>query len=511
MEENNIENGKVQQIEESVFLRQMKEQYVWFFGLSCLFGVIYTFCTYRNPAGITFPLCTITMISFSVLFLKKIGKTIKHNIFFYFVGILLLSISTFLTTNGRIHIFNRIGILLLFSAGMLHQMYEDKGWNFPVYVKNLFCLYGTCIPALVKPFQHMSFYMKREKKEGRKELAAILAGVGIAVLFLLVVLPLLIRSDQIFAGYFDKIFRYISVWTIFGILFQFLAGSILFYAFFAALFKQNIKEEKKKEVCRTNALTGITFTAILTVIYVFYSGIQILFLFLRFGEGLPGGVTYSQYAHSGFWQLLAVSLINIVTVLICMQMFEEHKVLKILLLIISVCTCIMAVSAAYRMVLYVKVYHLTFLRVLVLWFLGVLVLIMAGIMVSIFRRKFHLFQYIMVVVTCCYIGFSFAGVDGMIASYNISHSEELYFDDLYYLMDQLSEDAAPYIAEIDVSQIKSYDRVFTEEVGVQYEERDFLEMKMREYFQNLKEKEYSIRTWNYSGVRAKRAAEEYLK
>ena len=62
-----------------------------------------------------------------------------------------------------------------------------------------------------------------------------------------------------------------------------------------------------------------------------------------------------------------------------MQVFGENKILEILLCVISVCTCVMILSAAYRMLLYVEEYDLTFLRVLVLWFLAVLMLIFFGV------------------------------------------------------------------------------------------------------------------------------------
>src|SRR5699024_4004073 len=117
-----------------------------------------------------------------------------------------------------------------------------------------------------------------------------------------------------------------------------------------------------------------------------YSMIQIVYLFLRLDTGLPDGMTYSQYAHEGFWQLLVVSMINFAAVVICIQIFEKNKVLQMLLCVISVCTCVMILSAAYRMMLYVGEYDLTFLRVLVLWFLAVLMIIFFGVIYSIFRR-----------------------------------------------------------------------------------------------------------------------------
>ena len=253
------------------------------------------------------------------------------------------------------------------------------------------------------------------------------------------------------------------------------------------------KEEIRKG--SVNPVTGITFTAVLAVIYVFYSMIQIIFLFLRPGSGLPDGMTYSQYAHEGFWQLLFVSVINFAAVLICMQVFGENRMLRILLCVISVCTCVMILSAAYRMMLYVGEYNLTFLRVLVLWFLAVLMLIFFGVIYSIFRRRFRLFKYIMLIVSVMYIGFSFSHVDRIIAGYNISNTESMNSEDVYYLMYGLSADAAPEIAQMNVGELK--------ELGVLQDVDNYF-YRIREDYGDM-----NARIWNFSGSAALDAAENW--
>ena len=229
---------------------------------------------------------------------------------------------------------------------------------------------------------------------------------------------------------------------------------------------------------------------------MFYSGIQILFLFLRLDSGLPEGVTYSQYAHQGFWQLLLVSIINFVTVLVCVKIFEDNRMLKTLLTVISVCTCIMILSAAYRMVLYVNEYDLSFLRVLVLWFLAVLMVIFFGVIYSIFKKDFMLFRYITAVVSVCYILFSFSRPDALIARYNIQNAQETEETDLYYLMYGLSEDAAGEIAGLDVRDIKD----------------SGMATDLENYFKEIsgENQRMSMREWNYSRAAAGKAAEEWL-
>lgn len=504
---------------DSIFLQRMREERRWFLIISLIYGGVFTFCLYRNLSGITFPVLTGISLWISVGFLRKVGITLQKGTFRYFTGIFLLGISTVLTDSGFFHFFNSVGIILLFMMGMAHQLYQDGEWGFTEYVKKFFIMAGTWIVSVGELFRGKG---KRpvsgeegndtgdsenqiRKAARSKNTGPVLMGILAAVLMLIIVLPLLMMSDEIFSQVFNRLFSFLNPFhllreidfgNIFGIIFTFLFGMISLYAFFAGLFKMNLGGKDEKKPGSSNYITGITFTGIMAAVYVFYSGIQILFLFLRLDSGLPDGVTYSQYAHQGFWQLLFVSLINFVTVLICAKIFEENKILKILLTVISVCTCIMILSAAYRMALYVNEYNLSFLRVLVLWFLAVLMIIFFGVIFSIFRKEFRLFRYITAVVSVCYILFSFSHADALIARYNIMNAQDTEEMDLYYLMYGLSEDAAGEIARIDAGDIEDSDLV----------------TEVENYFKAIcgENQRMSLREWNYSRAAAGRAAEEWL-
>lgn len=535
---NNLEQQQKVKAPDSPLLQNMKEHFAWFGGTACLFGLIYAFCLFDNPAGITFPFAVAAVILFSVLWIHKAGMALKRGLLFYFAGMILLGISTCMTANGWIRLFNRAGILLLFCAAMLHQMYDDSHWSFSANLKQLLFFGGTCILSLFKPLEHMLYYISKHKTAGseknmlekervKKQTPAVLAGAAIAALFLLCVMPLLIGSDPVFARYFRiwiSIPDITDISTAIRICFCFLSGFFMLYVCFAALFRQNLKNTAQREGSGANALTGITFTMLLAFIYVIYSGIQILFLFLR--RGLPDGMTYSQYAHQGFWQLLAVSLINLVTVMVCIRVFETHRILNVLLLVISVCTCIMTLSAAYRMLLYVGVYHLTFLRILVLWFFGLLTLIMGGVMVSIFRQTFPLFRYTVAVVACCYLVFSFARVDRIIASYNLQHMKQITWQDVDYLLHGLSLDAAPYAAQVADMKIEMY--TYTDEDFYYHRDEpyefecqedlsefetigEYLEPKFQFYMGGILDfRKPTLRKWNFAEAQAWKTAEKYF-
>lgn len=224
-----------------------------------------------------------------------------------------------------------------------------------------------------------------------------------------------------------------------------------------------------------------------------------MYLFIGIQAGLPDGMTYARYARGGFWELLFVSIINFVMVLICMYIFSENSILKAILTIISGCTFIMTFSAAYRMILYIRAYHLTFLRILVLWFLIVLTLIMAGVITSIYKNTFPLFRYILLVISILYIGFSFLRPDAVVSRYNLSHWDEITSEDINYLLYNLSDDAVPYIADIDLDKIEDCD--------------EYLKNEVYYYFYDISEDNENIyfRKANYSRIRAKLVADRYVK
>lgn len=488
---------------DSIFLQRMREEKMWFLIMSMIYGGLFTLCLYRNMSGVTFPVVTAVSLWFSVLFLKKAGITFQKGTLHYFAGIFLLGISTVLTDSGFFHFFNNVGIILLFMMAMAHQVYQDSEWGFSEYVKKFFIMVWTWIISVGEIF-HSIGIKEKIRTTKRKNTGPVLLGILAAVLMLIIVLPLLMMSDEIFLHIFNSFFRFLNpfnfIWkidvsNIIGVICTFLFGTAALYAFFAGLFRMNLGGKEERKPGNSNYVTGITFTGIMAAVYVLYSGIQILFLFLRLDSGLPEGVTYSQYAHQGFWQLLFVSLINFVTVLICVKIFEDNKVLKILLTVISVCTCIMILSAAYRMILYVNEYNLSFLRVLVLWFLAVLMIIFWGVIYSIFSRDFRLFRYITAVVSVCYILFSFSHPDALIADYNIRNARSAEDMDLYYLIYFLSDDAAGQIAQIDPGFID--DEILSE---------------VESYFRNIEveNEKMSLREWNYSRYEANKAAEEWL-
>ena len=111
-----------------------------------------------------------------------------------------------------------------------------------------------------------------------------------------------------------------------------------------------------------------------------------------------------------------------------------------MLTFICSCTYIMLFSSAYRMILYIGAYGLTFLRVYVLWALLVILLAITGAVILIFWEKMPFVKYSMVVIAATWVVFSMSHPDTYIAEYNLSmHTGER------YVLEALSDDAVPVI------------------------------------------------------------------
>ena len=416
-------------------LKRMREQFSFFGPATFLYAVFYTFCMYKNDAGIAFLFFIIATIAYLTTVLKKLDMKLKKGSGFYLAAMVLLAVSTFCTDDARIIFFNKCGIFLLVVSLMLRTFYSTSEWGLGKYMQSIFLQVFGSLDELGRPFSDASNYIRTEGKEKRNLWYALL-GVIVAVPFLLVVVGLLASADVFFGQMTDTLVNAINAETVAGIVARTLIAFFGTYLMVAYLCRHSLSEtvtDKRKG----EPVLAITVTGMLTAVYLLFSGIQIFGLFLGKLQ-LPQGYTYAQYAREGFFQLLAVSILNLILVLVCMSFFRESKVLKGVLTVMSLCTFIMIASSAMRMIMYISTYDLTFLRILVLWTLGLLTLLFIGVLVSIFNEKFPLFRYSIVVITILYMGLSFGHPDYIIASINV---KKINAD--YSYLNGLSTDAAP--------------------------------------------------------------------
>ncbi len=506
----------------------MQENVLYFWGMALIYGICFAVAFYRNFMGITYPVIILITLADCGLFLKKCKILWKRSNWWYVGGSMLLGISTVLTANEFVILFNTVGVLLLITVFMIRQIYDDRRWGLVQYFCNIFYFYLCMAPELARPLIHIAGYLKKHKKQERKHknIKYILAGILIGLPMLLLVIGLLSSADQIFSRVMESVFHNLSIQSLFSpnrflITFLIVLGFFGIYCFFSALSLNHMPEWKSKGK-KNNPVTAITFLSMITAVYLIFCMIQVIFLFTG-GRLLPKEYTYAEYARQGFFQLLFVCIFNLILVVLCLGIFWQNKFLKILLTVFSGCTYVMIASSGFRMLLYIEAYHLSFLRVLALWFLVMLAFLMAGVLINIRKSEFELFRYGLIVVTVCYLIFSFGRVDAVVASYNLSQlGDDISYGDVVYLAN-LSVDAAPVLKQYKFEHHHSQDfysyQRYTEnryENYEQQEQRTYIsgcrKCRLDQYFEEILNhtEDMNVRTFHISKYMAKKAAMEYF-
>ena len=533
-------------------VKRFRENFAIFGTSALLFGICFTACFFRAGLGISYPvfiLAAIALIQFVGVNLRNIRveaeqgqKNASANetkaerscvcrkrgsrvAIPYYIASVLIAITVALTAKPSMHFFSTVAIILLLEVAFLELLFADteKGRSFEERCKEVlllpFVTIANCMTGLLDGFG----FLRKMKFFRNEKVRHILLGVLIAIPLLIVVFALLTSADMIFSSWtetaLDAIFfssnPYLAcLLTI--VIYAVAYGIMAAASRIMASGKQAGQMQKKKA---GNALTAITVTLLLTLVYLLFCGIQLYFLFGGGNIRLPEGFTYAEYARQGFFQLLAVTFLNILILMFCRKPAGKSVVLRVVLTVFSACTYIMIASAAMRMLLYVDAYSLSFLRILVLWFLGLNTLLVTGIILAIYRAKFPLFRYFVAVTAICYIVLAYANVDYIIASYNTKSQEKLEKIDIDYLT-TLSSDAAPVL-------LPAWNEIINAEKdgmpGTDVENpiaRAYFELSVdrqlavkmicSEYIRNVSENEKTdFRAWNLSRHRAQKMIEKY--
>ena len=453
-------------------------------GASALYALFYTFCLYRNASGITYPFFAAGTLFYFFFCTKKYRvlsgnsaggrKSVLDGVYVGFV--LLLGISVCLTADAKIHLMTKTGIFLLTLTLVLRRVYDTGQWDFFGWLCRICRSLVETLDYLDTPFRDLSGWLggkkgKEKEKDGR--LWAAMTGLLAAIPFLIVILALLISADAVFSDLLERAVQGLNLWNAGGAAALTILVFLLGYSYLRGITSDRAEGAgSQKDRKKYQPISALVFTSLTAVVYLVFCGIQAAYLF--WGKmRLPEGLTWAQYARQGFFQLLFVSLINLALVVICLAVFEKNRALDAVLAAISLMTYVMIASSAYRMLLYIRNYHLTFLRLFVLWALAVIAFLFAGVILSIYRKGFPLFAYCALTVAALYLLPAFCRPDYWIARYNVQQMEAGEYDDYGYLS-TLCADAAPVLLDPDTAKVWDDTwpfRSYTEKIQGQTRER----------------------------------------
>jgi len=195
--------------------------------------------------------------------------------------------------------------------------------------------------------------------------------------------------------------------------------------------------------------------ALLDALFVAFVAVQLAVLFGGNAQVLETeGLTYAEYARSGFWQLLAASALTFLVIGVTLAYADARKrreaiVLRVLLGLLCALTLVVVASALHRLRLYEEAFGLTRLRLLAetiaLW-LGAMLVLAAGAVGS--RAVLARVGTLAVIATATgLLAFSLGSPDRRVAERNVDRWRATGRIDVDYLRN-LSADAVPALVEL---------------------------------------------------------------
>ncbi|MBR6114968.1 MAG: DUF4173 domain-containing protein [Oscillospiraceae bacterium] len=456
--------------------RRLRENAPGLLALSALLGLVYAvFFTDSSALGLNAVVFSAVWCVCAFTARRQLSLPRSADEPCRFAGILALAAAIFWSANGFIQFVSAAGIALLQWFWALELAADTRDWHFFKAVQAVPTLIVRLLARLPEPFVHLAGF----RREGGGRVRDVLCGLLIAAPLAALVFVLLGSADAAFLALFDRLFGGVELpdrlWTLLRGLFFAVSAAAVFYALLCAQTARPV-DGAQRPVRRASTLVAVTFCSVLAAMYAVFCLVQIITLFSGSGALLPEGYTYAGYARQGFFQLLAVSAINVLLVIVSQRRFESGRALRSVLCLISGCTVIIEISSAWRMYLYVQAYGLTFLRLTVLWFLGVLLIVLGGAVRTVFRPEFRLFRFSMAVCLAAWLVFAFSRPDALAARYDLDRfgPTDAVVDSILsqYTPDSLAE-LAPYLEQIRGTRNEYFLSEAMESVHRQYRDAGF--------------------------------------
>ena len=356
----------------------MKKLWIYLLLLCILNSIV----LFDQSFGINIIIFTIPFLIFLLVYMK-VNKLInnKKGLLFLIPILVLSTVSSFYS-----NIFILLNVLVIPVLYILFFVYTTD----PTY--NIIDLLKKAILYIFLPFGKIGNLFLvvtsgiREKVKLNDNTKKFLKALLIVVPITLLVLWLLTSADMVFGNYFSKVFK---------------------------IFDYTEKTETKRKTL--DYYTIRLLLTVLNIIYIVFDIIQIRSLLLHH---VGNTITYAEYARQGFFQLMFISVINLIIILLS-KSTKETKYNKIMSISMIFLTLIIIASSFIRMYLYESTYGYTILRLGVYIILITEVLLLIPTIIYVFNPKFKILRSYLYITIFVYTFINLFSIEKIITENNI--------------------------------------------------------------------------------------------
>lgn len=362
---------------------------------------------------------------------------------FLFIPVTIMSFNCFWSASTVWRISNFLISAVLYSCMFVKFDFRNDSIKYFVDIAERIV---TPIKALPLPLKWILEINSSKAPVIKRIVLALIVSIPSMLLLIL----LLSNADMVFSMKTEKLFSDIikcfDFHTVFIIICGIIVGLYLFGVIYSGHTIGQKEYEKETHIKGDLIIINILLLSAL-VIYTLFVIVQFKYLFA--GSALPQGLTYTEYARKGFFELLALTGVNIAAILTVIKFTKNYSgkwylFTKVLCHYLCAVTIVLLISSFYRMMLYTNDDGLTRLRFYVLGFL-----IFEGIgllltFVYIAKPKMNITLIYLIIALTYYSVLNIVPADNIIARNQIDKYLNGERDGLSYIF-TLSADAAPAI------------------------------------------------------------------
>jgi len=397
-----------------------------------LLSILNSILFYDTKLGLNVLLFIIPLIIFLINTLKNKIKNKKGLLFI--IPITLLSSSYFIYDNMFFKILNCIVISILLILMYIYLIKPTFKINEVIYdTMNILFEPLACIGKFYKNIIN-KINKKNKSKINKKKLKSII----IVIPIVLVIISMLCSADEMFGSIFENVFNIFGNFQSEKLTGRIITTTIIFTYLGATIYYLNNKYESTyrssgKEIKLEEYTIKLLLTT-LNITYLIFDFIQIRSLMFHH---VSTNINYAEYARSGFFQLMFISLINLVILLISHK--QNTKYNKTMSLIMVLLTFVIICSSFFRMYMYESAYGYTLLRLLVYVTLITLTILLIPTICYVLGLKINILKHYMIIIISIYTILSLSPVNYFIAHNNINRYYKTGKIDIEYLENYSSD------------------------------------------------------------------------
>ena len=392
-----------------------------------LFGIaaLLVDCLLFAGFGIGTSISLILLTVFAAIYLKN-----EKGISLYAIVTAVLSVvssAAITLSNDGLAVFLSFALTLVLYTVMIFEISNKRRGKVGTIKSSLKLFYDSANSFFCNLGQGAYAIFKIKDKNGEEQkgnIGKIILGLALAVPVLIIVVPLLVSSDQAFESLISKI----NGRTVFEIITVVLLGFLLLIMLFGQLF--TLKNSPKKEDTQTgfkgiDSVIITSFLSVISVVYLLYLLSQLAYFFDGFMGVLPIEFTAAEYARRGFFEICIITAINLTIVALSFALCKKTEkglpiILKIICSFLSVFSLLLDATAIAKMVMYVKRFGFTRLRLFTTVFMVFLAILFIVAIFKLYIKNLKYMKTVLVVGTVFVLALTFFNVDGFISNYNVN-------------------------------------------------------------------------------------------